>query len=200
MLYTGVRIAGLVAIRLTDIADLLPIRITTTARAAKAGTCRSAPLRETLALHITTARADDAVFLLESPWKKPHSIRGVGAVRGAGDKLRGLDRILAQPSARSRHGVPAEWICGANPVTVSRFDTSCSLPSSLGIASPAGTAIADSRLNADMAKASAALSNSTTRRARRPGSANQVSRRFHQARWSRILTQISTTGRPHRNQ
>ena len=55
-----------------------------------------------------------------------------------------FDRILSQASARSRHGVDAERICGANPVTSSRFDTSCSLPSSRGIASPTGTAIAAS--------------------------------------------------------
>jgi hypothetical protein len=39
-----------------------------------------------------------------------------------------LDRILSQASARFRHGVDADWICGANPVTVSKFDTSRSLP------------------------------------------------------------------------
>ena len=64
---TGVRVAELVAIRLTDIADLLPIRITN----GKGGKGRyvpfPAPFRETLALHIATARADDAAFLFESP-------------------------------------------------------------------------------------------------------------------------------------
>jgi integrase/recombinase XerD len=45
--------------------------------------------REPLALHIAAARADGAVFLLESPWKKPYSTRGVRAMLGGGDKLRG---------------------------------------------------------------------------------------------------------------
>jgi integrase/recombinase XerD len=80
LLYTGVRVAELVAIRLTD-ADLDACRIRITN--GKGGKDRyvpfPGPFRETLALHIAAARANGAVFLFESSWKKPYSTRGVRA-------------------------------------------------------------------------------------------------------------------------
>jgi integrase/recombinase XerD len=81
LLYTGVRVAELVAIRLTD-ADLDACRIRITN--GKGGKDRyvpfSASFRETLALHIAAARANGAVFVFESSWKKPYSTRGVRAM------------------------------------------------------------------------------------------------------------------------
>lgn len=78
LLYTGVRVAELVAIRLGDVdLDACRIRIT----AGKGNKDRMVPFpvsfRETLALHIETQRAKDAGFLFESSWKKPYSTRGV---------------------------------------------------------------------------------------------------------------------------
>jgi integrase/recombinase XerD len=80
LLYTGVWFAELFAIRLTD-ADLDACRIRITN--GKGGKDRyvpfPGPFRETLALHIAAARANGAVFLFESSWKKPYSTRGVRA-------------------------------------------------------------------------------------------------------------------------
>jgi len=81
LLYTGVRVAELVAIRLDDVdLDECRIRITN----GKGGKDRYVPFpgsfKETLALHITTMHAKAAVFLFESSWKKPYSARGVRAM------------------------------------------------------------------------------------------------------------------------
>jgi integrase/recombinase XerD len=78
LLYTGVRVAELVAIRLGDVdLDACRIRII----AGKGNKDRMVPFpasfREALALHIDTQRAKGAGFLFESSWKKPYSTRGV---------------------------------------------------------------------------------------------------------------------------
>ncbi len=81
LLYTGVRVAELVAIRISEVdLDSCRIRITS----GKGGKDRSVPFpasfKETLALHIDTAQGKEATFLFESSWKKPYSTRGVRAM------------------------------------------------------------------------------------------------------------------------
>jgi integrase/recombinase XerD len=81
LLYTGVRVAELVAIRLDDVdLDACRIRITQ----GKGNKDRVVPFpasfKETLALHIATMRERNAGHLFESSWKKPYSTRGVRAM------------------------------------------------------------------------------------------------------------------------
>ncbi len=81
LLYTGVRVAELVAIRLDDVdLDACRIRITH-GKGAKDRVVPFPPtFRETLALHIDRARERGASHLFESSWKKPYSTRGVRAL------------------------------------------------------------------------------------------------------------------------
>jgi integrase/recombinase XerD len=81
LLYTGVRVAELVAIRINEVdLDTCRIRITQ----GKGGKDRYVPFptsfKETLALHIAGAQDKRAAFLFESSWKKPYSTRGVRAM------------------------------------------------------------------------------------------------------------------------
>ncbi len=97
LLDTGVRVAELVAIRLTDTdLDACRIRITN-------GKDRYVPFpasfRETLALHIAAARAAGAVFLFESSWKKPYSTRGVRAMLARYARKARLAHISPRSSA-----------------------------------------------------------------------------------------------------
>lgn len=81
LLYTGVRVAELVALRLDDV-DLDANRIRV--NFGKGGKDRLVPFpatfAETLALHIDAMRHRGAVHLFESSWKKPYSTRGVRAM------------------------------------------------------------------------------------------------------------------------
>jgi integrase/recombinase XerD len=91
LLYTGVRVAELVAIRIADVdLDACRIRITN----GKGGKDRSVPFpasfKETLALHIDHQHSKGAAFLFESSWKKPYSTRGVRAM---------LARYAARPGS-----------------------------------------------------------------------------------------------------
>ena len=81
LLYTGVRVAELVAIGLDDVdLDACRIRITN----GKGGKDRVVPFphtfAETLALHIADRRKAGGPYLFESSWKKPYSTRGVRAL------------------------------------------------------------------------------------------------------------------------
>ena len=78
LLYTGVRVSELVAIRLTDVDfDRCQVRI----NEGKGRKDRIVPFpsafKETLALHHDRLRQRGANFLFESSWKKPYSDRGV---------------------------------------------------------------------------------------------------------------------------
>jgi integrase/recombinase XerD len=78
LLYTGVRVSELVAIRLTDVDfDRCQIRI----NRGKGAKDRMVPFpqsfKETLALHADALRRQHATHLFESSWKKPYSDRGV---------------------------------------------------------------------------------------------------------------------------
>lgn len=81
LFYTGVRVAGLVAIRIDDVdLDAGRIRITW----GKGGKDRVVPFpstfRETLALHISDRRKVGGQHLSESSWKQPCSTRGIRAL------------------------------------------------------------------------------------------------------------------------
>ncbi|MBV9650591.1 MAG: tyrosine-type recombinase/integrase [Pseudonocardiales bacterium] len=102
LLYTGVRVAELVGIRLDDVdLDACRLRITH----GKGGKDRYVPFpaafKETLALHIDTARNKGAVFLFESSWKKPYSTRGVRAMLARYAHKAGLPHNM--PPHRLRH-------------------------------------------------------------------------------------------------
>ena len=102
LLYTGVRVAELVKIRLGDVdLDACRIRIAQ----GKGGKDRyvpfPAPFKETLALHIAAAQDKGATFLFESSWKKPYSTRGVRAMLARYATKAGLDHHM--PPHRLRH-------------------------------------------------------------------------------------------------
>jgi len=91
LLYTGVRVAELVAIRLDDVdLDACRIRITQ----GKGNKDRVVPFptsfKETLALHMDAMRERGALHLFESSWKKPYSTRGVRAMLARYAKLAGM--------------------------------------------------------------------------------------------------------------
>ncbi len=78
LLYTGVRVSELVAIRLDDVDfDRCQIRV----NEGKGRKDRVVPFpsafKETLALHADALRQKGAAHLFESSWKKPYSDRGV---------------------------------------------------------------------------------------------------------------------------
>jgi integrase/recombinase XerD len=81
LLYTGGRVAELVAIRLVEVdLDACRIRITN----GKGGKDLTVPFpptfAETLALHVDARRKAGGDHLFESGWKKPYSTRGVRAM------------------------------------------------------------------------------------------------------------------------
>lgn len=102
LLYTGVRVAELVAIRLDDVdLDACHIRI----NLGKGAKDRVVPFpptfRETLALHIDHMRQRAATHLFESSWKKPYSTRGVRALLARYAHQAGLAHNM--PPHRLRH-------------------------------------------------------------------------------------------------
>ena len=102
LLYTGVRVAELVAIRLDEVdLDACRIRITR----GKGGKDRTvpfpAPFRETLALHIDARRKAGGAYLFESSWRRPYSTRGVRAMLARYADQAGLDHHM--PPHRLRH-------------------------------------------------------------------------------------------------
>lgn len=102
LLYTGVRVAELVAIRLDDV-DLDAARIRVTH--GKGGKDRIVPFpqtfRETLALHIADRHKTGGANLFESSWKKPYSTRGVRALLARYATAAGLPHNM--PPHRLRH-------------------------------------------------------------------------------------------------
>jgi integrase/recombinase XerD len=102
LLYTGVRVAELVAIRISDV-DLDTCRIRVTA--GKGGKDRYVPFptsfKEALTLHIDATQNKGAKFLFESSWKKPYSTRGVRAMLARYAHQAGLAHNM--PPHRLRH-------------------------------------------------------------------------------------------------
>lgn len=81
LLYTGVGVAELVAIRLDDAdRDACRIRVTQGMGAKDRVVPFPPTFRETLSLHMGTQRSKGAASLFESSWKKPYSTRGVRAL------------------------------------------------------------------------------------------------------------------------
>jgi len=102
LLYTGVRVAELVAIRLDDV-DLDACRVQI--RQGKGNKGRVVPFpqtfAETLALHISDRRKTGGAHLFESSWKKPYSTRGVRAMLARYAAAAGLPHNM--PPHRLRH-------------------------------------------------------------------------------------------------
>jgi integrase/recombinase XerD len=102
LLYTGVRVAELVAIGIDDVdLDAYQIRITH----PKGGNDRVVPFpqtfRETLARHIADRHKTGGTYLFESSWKKPYSTRGVRALLARYAHAAGLSHNM--PPHRLRH-------------------------------------------------------------------------------------------------
>ena len=102
LLYTGVRVSELVAIRITDVdLDACRIRITQGKGAKDRYVPFPGAFKETLALHIDNQRSKHAQFLFESSWKKPYSTRGVRAMLARYARQAGLTHNM--PPHRLRH-------------------------------------------------------------------------------------------------
>ena len=96
LLYTGVRVSELIAIRLADVdLDRCQIRI----NAGKGQKDRMVPFppmfKEALAVHMTTQRRDGAAYLFESSWKRPYSARGVRKLLARYAQAAGLSRPIS---------------------------------------------------------------------------------------------------------
>ncbi len=96
LLHTGVRVAGLVAVRLVDV-DLHACRIRITQ--GKGNKDRVVPFqtsfKKTLGLHMDAMRHQGAAHLFESSWKKPCSTRGVRAMLARYAKLAGITHPIS---------------------------------------------------------------------------------------------------------
>lgn len=102
LLYTGVRVAELVHIKLVDLdLDACRIRITQ----GKGGKDRYVPFpatfKEALALHVDAQGKAAAAYLFESSWKKPYSTRGVRALLARYAEKAGFEHNM--PPHRLRH-------------------------------------------------------------------------------------------------
>jgi len=101
LLYTGVRVSELVAIRLADVdLDRCQIRIT----AGKGEKDRVVPFpdgfKETLALQMERMRTQGATHLFESSRKKPYSDRGVRRILERYAQSAGLERNVSPHQLR----------------------------------------------------------------------------------------------------
>jgi len=96
LLYTGVRVSELVALRLDDVDfDRCQLRV----NRGKGGKDRVVPFpqgfKETLALHADSLRKQGATHLFESSWKKPYSDRGVRKLLARYAQMAGLTRPIS---------------------------------------------------------------------------------------------------------
>jgi len=101
LLYTGVRVAELVRIRIADVdLDACRIRIVQ----GKGRKDRIVPLpaafKETLALHIDAQRRGGAAFLFESSWKKPCSDCGVREILARYTQAAGITASISPHTLR----------------------------------------------------------------------------------------------------
>ena len=135
LLYTGVRVAELVRIRIADLdLDSCRIRITQ----GKGGKDRDVPFpaafKETLALHIDAQRRAGAAFLFESSWKKPYSDRGVRKI------LTRYTQAAASPPRSARTRCATSCSPGSRPrasTTRSSSPTAATPPASPWRSTPA---------------------------------------------------------------
>lgn len=96
LLYTGLRVSELVAVRLDDVDfDHCQLRV----NRGKGGKDRVVPFpqgfKETLALHADALRRKRATHLFESSWKKPYSDHGVRKLLTRYTQLAGLTRPIS---------------------------------------------------------------------------------------------------------
>lgn len=101
LLYTGVRVSELVAIRLDHVdLDTCRIRIVN----GKGGKDRTVPFppafKETIALHIDQRRRTGGDHLFESSWHKPYSTRGVRAMLARYGKAAGIEHTISPHQLR----------------------------------------------------------------------------------------------------
>lgn len=96
LLYTGVRVSELIAIRLAEV-DLDRCQIRVNAGIGKKDRVVPFPaaFKETLALHIGQMREKRATHLFESAWKKPYSDRGVRKLLARYAQRAGLTRSIS---------------------------------------------------------------------------------------------------------
>jgi integrase/recombinase XerD len=101
LLYTGVRVAELVAIRIDEV-DLDACRIRVTQ--GKGAKDRYVPFPESfteaLALHIEALRAKGAVYLFESSWKKAYTDRGVRKILARYTQAAGITASISPHKLR----------------------------------------------------------------------------------------------------
>jgi len=96
LLYTGVRVSELIAIKLSDVdLDRCQIRI----NAGKGNKDRVVPFppafKETLALHMAGMKSKGATYLFESSWKRKYSDRGVRKLLARYATAAGLSRSIS---------------------------------------------------------------------------------------------------------
>lgn len=101
LLYTGVRVSELVAIRIDEVdLDTCRIRITN----GKGGKDRYVPFppafKETLALHIDHRHQAGGDHLFESSWRKPYSTRGIRAMLARYAQDAGFERNISPHQLR----------------------------------------------------------------------------------------------------
>ena len=101
LLYTGVRVAELVRIRIADVdLDACRIRITQGKGSKDRVVPFPAAFKETLALHIDAQCRAGAVFLFESSWKKPYSDRGVRKILARYTQAAGITASISPHTLR----------------------------------------------------------------------------------------------------
>ena len=101
LMYTGLRVSELVAIRIADV-DLDACRVRVTQ--GKGAKDRVVPFpesfKETLALHIEALRAKGAVYLFESSWKKAYTDRGVRKILARYTQAAGITASISPHKLR----------------------------------------------------------------------------------------------------
>jgi integrase/recombinase XerD len=101
LLYTGVRVAELVASAWSTSTWTPAASASPTAKAARTARCPSpASFKETLALHIASQHKVSAAFLFESSWKKPYSDRGVRKLLARYTQAAGITASLSPHTLR----------------------------------------------------------------------------------------------------
>lgn len=101
LLFTGIRVAELVSIQLTDVdLESLQIRVND----GKGGKDRVVPFpptfKELLAMHIETQRKQHARYLFESSWKKKYTDRGIRKILAKYSVEAGLPQTLSPHKLR----------------------------------------------------------------------------------------------------
>ena len=100
-MYTGVRVAELVRIRLDDVdLDACRIRITSGKGAKDRYVPFPTSFREALALHVDARRKAGGAHLFESSWKKPYTDRGVRKILARYCEKAGIEQSISPHKLR----------------------------------------------------------------------------------------------------